>query len=84
MESFAQRCNMLAVFFVLEKAYETTWELGILAKLFKRSITYLHTKRFLADRKFRVRVGNSFSNLEDQLKGVPQESVLSATLWPLL
>ena len=36
-------------------------------------------KSFLSDKKFRVRVGSTFSNLHKQEEGVPQGSILSVT-----
>ena len=40
-------------------------------------------KAFLANRKFKVKVGNTFSTLHSQEEGVPQGSVLSVTLFAL-
>ena len=40
-------------------------------------------KAFLANRKFKVKVGNTFSTLHNQEEGVPQGSVLSVTLFAL-
>ena len=36
-------------------------------------------KAFLSDRKFRVRIGSTLSNIQNQEEGVPQESLLSIT-----
>lgn len=78
--SFVQRRRMLAAFFDLERAYDKTLKHDILMKLYdiglKGALTTL-MQSFLPNRKFRARVGNSFSKLEDQLEGVPQGSVLS-------
>ena len=38
-------------------------------------------KAFLSDRKFRVRIGSTLSNIQNQEEGVPQQSILSVTLF---
>ena len=38
-------------------------------------------KAFLSDRKFRVRIGSTLSNIQNQEKGVPQGSILWVTLF---
>ena len=84
--AFASRHHMIAVFFDLEKAYDTTWKHGILIKLRDiglRGALPRFLQDFLADRKFQVRVGGSFSSQMCQLEGVPQGSVLSVTLFAI-
>ena len=83
---FEEKHHMLAVFFDLEKAYDTTWKHGILMKLHAiglRGALPNFIRDFLKDRKFRVRVGSSLSDPEVQLEGVPQGSVISVTLFAL-
>ena len=83
-EANIQKQHLVAVFFDLEKAYETTWRYGIMK--------YLHSmglrgrlpnfiKAFLTDRKFQVRIGTTLSDIQKQEEGVPQESILSVTLF---
>ena len=43
----------------------------------------LFVKNFLSDRKIKVRVGSTYSNLVDVSEGVPQGSVLSCTLFAI-
>ena len=75
-EANIQKQHIAAVFFDLEKAYETTCKLGIMKDLRRRSLP-----NFLSKRKFWVRVGSTFSNLHEQEEGVPQGSILSVTLF---
>jgi len=58
-----------AIFFDLEKAYDTTWKFGILKDLHDtglRGRLTLFIAGFLSDRKFQVRVGGSYSKLCEQ------------------
>ncbi|XP_055862095.1 uncharacterized protein LOC129922043 [Biomphalaria glabrata] len=79
-----RREHLVAVFFDIEKAYDTTWKHGILRDLALMGLKG-HLPRFveefLKDRKFQVRVGNSASDTHDQEMGVPQGSILSVTLF---
>jgi len=84
-EAFIQKQHATAIFFDLEKAYDTTWKLGILKDLSLhdtglRGQLPLFIAGFLSDRKFQVRVGGSYSKLCEQETGVPQRSILSVTL----
>ena len=76
----------MAVFFDLEKAYDTTWKHGILTDLFYlefqgRLPTFV--QNFLSDRHFQVKSGTDFSNSYLQENGVPQGSILSPMLFNL-
>ncbi|KAG1713961.1 RNA-directed DNA polymerase from mobile element jockey [Nymphon striatum] len=85
-EAFVRREHLVAVFFDLEKAYETTWKYGILRDLFNsglRGRMPIFINHFLTNRKFRVRVGTTFSDRFDLEMGVPQGSILSVTLFSL-
>ena len=73
----------MAVFFNLEKAYNTTWKYGIVRDL--KSLGFegrmpIFIEIFLQDRQFRVRMGEVFSE-EKQEMDVPQGSVLSVMLF---
>ena len=79
-----QKQHLIAVFFDLEKAYETTWKFGIMKDLHclgLRGRLPNFIKSFLSDRQFRVPIGSTFSNLYKQEEGVHQESILSVTLF---
>ena len=82
-DAFIEKEHVVAVFFDLEKAYETTWRYGILKdinKLGLRGRLPTFIENFLADRTMQVRVGSSLSDYYDQEQGVPQGGVLSTTL----
>ena len=82
-DAFIKKEHVVAVFFDLEKAYDTTWRYGILKDIHKLGLrgrlpTFI--ENFLADRAMQVRVGSSLSDYYDQEQGVPQGGVLSTTL----
>ena len=83
-DAFIKKEHLVAVFFDLEKAYDTTWKYGIMKDLHDfglkgRLPTFISD--FLSDRNFRVRVGSTLSDLQQQEEGVPQGSILSVTLF---
>ena len=85
-EGLVNREHVVAVFFDLEKAYDTTWKYGILSDLFKaglRGYLPIFISKFLENRQFRVRVGSTLSDQFFQESGVPQGSILSVTLFNL-
>jgi len=85
-EAFIQKQHVTAIFFDLEKAYDTTWKFGILKDLHDaglRGRLPLFIAGFLSDRKFQVRVGGSYSKPSEQETGVLQGSILSVTLFGL-
>ena len=85
-EAFASKQHHITIFFDLEKAYDTAWRYGILKSLHDfglRGRMARLIESFLTDRSFRVRVGNSLSDLRCQEQGVPQGSVLSVTLFAI-
>ena len=83
-DAFVKKEHVVAVFFDLEKAYDTTWRYGIMKDIHKLGLrgrlpTFIQS--FLADRAMQVRVGSTLSDLYDQEQGVPQGGVLSTTLF---
>ena len=83
-DAFIKKEHVVAVFFDLEKAYDTTWRYGIMKDIHKLGLrgrlpTFIES--FLADRTMQVRVGSTLSDLYDQEQGVPQGGVLSTTLF---
>jgi len=79
-EGFIQKQHGTAIFFNLEKAYDTTWKYGIMKDLHDaglRGRLPLFIAEFLSDRKFQVRVCGTYSKLCEQEMGVPQNSILS-------
>ena len=76
----------IAVFFDLEKAYDTTWKYGSMKDLHRAGLRGRlphFIQGFLKKRQFQVRVGSTFSQLCDQEMGVHQGSILSVTLFGL-
>ena len=83
-EANIKKQHLVAVFFDLEKAYETTWRYGIMKDLHNMGLRGRlpnFIKVFLTDRKFRVRIGRTLSDIQNQEEGVPQGSILSVTLF---
>ena len=83
-DAFVNRQHVVAVFFDLEKAYDTTWRYGILKDLHDLGLKGrlpLFIQSVLEDRTIQVRVGFTLSDLYDQEQGVPQGSILSTTLF---
>ena len=81
-----RREHVVAVFFDLEKAYDTTWRYGMLRDLHTANLRGRlpqFISEFLSDRQFRVRVGSCLSDAYSQEMGVPQGSILSVTLFIL-
>jgi hypothetical protein len=85
-ETFIKREHMIAVFFDLEKAYDTAWKYGIMKDLHSLGIRghmALFIKYFLDGRHFKVRLGAALSDDFYQEQGVPQGSILSVTLFSI-
>ena len=83
-DAFARKQFLIAVFFDLEKAYDTCWRHLILKELHRlglRGKLPMLIMDFLQDRKFQVRIGENLSREFNQEMGVPQGSVLSCTLF---
>jgi ribonuclease HI len=82
--AFLKKQHLVAVFFDIEKAYDTAWKFGILKELHQfglRGHLPLFIQQFLTTRVFQVRLGTTLSSLYPQDLGVPQGSVLSVTLF---
>ena len=82
--AFAVRNQTIAVFFDLEKAYDTTWRAGILKQIVDWNIggnLFNFAKDFLSDRYLKVRIGSTLSSEYLQEEGIPQGSVLSPTFF---
>ena len=82
-DAFIQNQHLVAVFFDLEKAYDTTWKHGIQQDLYDmglRGNLPIFISIFLTDRTFQVHLGTILSDVFHQ-KGVPQGTNLSTTLF---
>ena len=85
-EAFIKKEHLVAVFFDLEKAYDTTWKYGIINDLQEIDVKGrlpIFVQNFLHNREFEVRVGSTLSEAHNQEQGVPQGSILSVTLFSL-
>ena len=76
--------HVVAVFFDLEKAYDSTWKYGILHYLHEfrvkgRLANFVES--FLANRSIQVRVESTFTDTFGLSQGVSQGSILSTTLF---
>jgi ribonuclease HI len=77
--AFTEGRFLYAIFFDIEKAYDTTWRRGIMEKLFQvglRGSLPIFIQNFFENRYFRVRIGTNYSEKHHQLEGVPQGSVI--------
>ena len=78
-EAFIQKQHAVAIFFDLEKAYDTTWKHGIMKDLFDaglRGRLPLFIQGFLQSRHFQVRLGSYTSDVFAQEMDVSQGSIL--------
>ena len=78
--------HTVAVFFDLEKAYDTVWRPEILNYMHEMGLggnLPAFAEGFLSPREFCVRVGASHSEYFVQEEGLPQGSVLSVTLYAI-
>ena len=85
-DAFAQRQQAVGVFFDLEKAYETSWQYGIIRDLHRiglRGRLPVFVSDYLRDRRIRVRIGTTLSDEFYPEEGVPTGGVLAVTCFGL-
>ena len=85
-EAFTRKTPTIAIFFDIEKAYDSTWKYPILKKLKENRIDGqlpIFLENFLKNRTFQVRIDSTYSDTFTQLNGIPQGSVLSCTAFKL-
>ena len=83
-DAFIKKEHVVAVFFDLEKAYDTTWRHGILRDLYELGLKGrlpIFIKSFLAERTMQVRVGSTLSDIFEQKQGFSTRSIISTTLF---
>ena len=84
-DAFIHNQHLVAVFFDLQKAYDTTWKYGILQDLHGmglRGNLPIFIGNFLSDRTFQIHLGTILSDkIFHQEEGVPQGAILSTTLF---
>ena len=86
LNTFTNNKHLIAVFFDIEKAFDTTWRYKILKTIhdigIKGALAFF-IKNFLSNRVFQIKIGESKSKEHIQEQGVPQGSVLSVTLFTI-
>ena len=85
-EAFVKKEHEVSIFFDLESAYDTTWKYGVMKDLHDfglRGRLANFISAFLNDRNFKVRVGTTLSDKQNQEMGVPQGCILSVTLFTI-
>ena len=84
-DDFIHNQRLVAVFFDLQKAYDTTWKYGILKDLHSmglRGNLPILLAIFLSDKTFQIHLGTILSDkIFHQEEGVPQGAILSTTLF---
>ena len=84
-DAFARKQQAVGLFFDLERAYETTWQYGIIRDLHRIGLIGrlpVFVSEYLRDRRIRVRIGNTNSD-EFYPEGVPTGGVLAVTYFGL-
>lgn len=82
----ARRQTTLAIFFDVEKAFDTVNVGSILRRLTFMGITgriQTFLANFLSGRQFQVRLGTTLSSIHGKTRGLPQGSILSPILFNL-
>lgn len=77
-----QHCELLSI--DISKAYDTVNRTAVLNTLSKMNFSgrmFEYIKNFLSDRTFKVRIGSTFSTVRPMIRGIPQGSTLSVTLF---
>ena len=83
-EAFATSQFLIAVFFDIQKAYDTVWKRKIINEVIKIGLQGHLVKfieNFMSNRTFILCIGNNFSTEKTLENGIPQGSVLSVTLF---
>ena len=85
-DAFSKKGFITAVFFDLEKAYDTAWRKNILKAMYNRHLRGnlpMFISNFLSPRNFKVDINGHLSDNFLQHEGVPQGSILSTTCFLL-
>lgn len=84
LNGFSHKQFTAAIFFDLQKAYDSTWRYKILKTLKKWGLKGnlpIFIKQFLSERFFQVKINSVLSEKFKQINGIPQGSVLSVILF---
>ena len=83
-DAFNQNQHIVAVFFDLQKAYDTTWKHGIQLDLHDMGLrgNFAHfIGNFVTDRTFQIHIGTILSDVFHREEGVPLGAIFSTTLF---
>ena len=83
-DAFIQNQHLVAVFFDLQKAYNTIWKYGILQDLHNMGLRGnfpIFIGNSLSDKTFQIQLGAILSDKIFRQEGVPQGAILSLTLY---
>ena len=84
-DAFIHNQHLVAVFFDLQKAYDTTWKYCILKNLHSMGLLGnlpIFISNFLSDRTFQIHLGTILSDkIFHQEEDIPQGTILSTTLF---
>ena len=83
-KSVENKTHLLAIFFDIQKAFDTIWKFKIIKTLQSWNIQgnmLYFIINFLQDRRFRIKIADTFSEEYSLENGVPQGTVISPTLF---
>ena len=83
---FKNKLITAAVFFDIQKAYDTSWRYPVLRSLHQagcRGHLAVFLQNFLTDRTFQTRIQSTLSDTFSLVEGIPQGSVLSCSLFAI-
>lgn len=83
-DAFANKQDLMAVFFDIQHAFDSTRRDSVISKLAHYGITgntFAFIKNFLSQRSFKVKINGTESETLNLDNGIPQGSVLSSTLF---
>ena len=86
LESFNRKKKVCTIFFDIAAAFDKVWHNGLIQKLINIRLPHYLLEwfiEFLTERKFRVRVNDSYTIEHNITTGVPQGAVLSPTLFSI-
>ena len=72
------------IFFDAKRAFDSVWDIGVLHKAMRDGLPAIFIcflRSWLTNRILQVRIGQTLSKTVSFKSGVPQGSVLAATIW---
>ena len=74
----------IMIFFDTKKTFDSVWDIGVLHKAMSNGLPAIFIRflrSWLTNRTLQVRIGQTLSKTVSLKSGVPQGSVLAATIW---